>query len=117
MASDYFSQYVSLPNSAKQPLPGAQESGTLDPNEPMQVSIYVRPKSANPLPATPTTPMSREEYASTYGADPADIAQIVAFAQAHGLTVRANRSHASRRGPGRHGGNDDECFQGRSPSL
>ncbi len=87
MANESFSAYVALPNSAKQPLPGAQESGTLNPNESMQISIYVRPKSANPLPETPATPMTREDYAGAYGADPADIAQIVAFAQAHGLTV------------------------------
>src|SRR5271165_604811 len=87
MTNASFSNYVALPNSDKKPLAGAQETGMPDPNELMQVSIYVRPKSSTPLPTNPSTPMTREQYASTYGADQADIDQIVAFAQANGLTV------------------------------
>jgi kumamolisin len=33
------------------------------------------------------TPISREEFASRYGADPADLPPIEAFAQAYDLTI------------------------------
>ncbi len=87
MANEHMMNYVELPNSAKQALPGGQESGTLDPHEQMEISIYLRPRAGQPLSLAPDARMTREEYAASYGADPADVAQIVAFAQAHGLTV------------------------------
>jgi kumamolisin len=40
-------------------------------------------------------PLSREEFAATYGADPADLARVTAFAGAHGLEVV--EADASRR--------------------
>lgn len=86
MSNPFAQPYVALPNSEKQAVPGAQEVGDVDPNEVTQVSIYLRPgTSAPPLESAGT--MTREQYAATYGADPADVARIVAFAQTHGLTV------------------------------
>ena len=79
--------YVALPHSAKQPVPGAQASGALDPNETILVSVYMRPQAPAPLPTTVGAVMTREQFAANHGADPADLAKIEAFAQAHGLTV------------------------------
>jgi kumamolisin len=39
--------------------------------------------------------MTREQYAASYGSDPADLAKVEAFAQAHGLVV-VERSPARR---------------------
>ena len=39
--------------------------------------------------------MTREQYAASYGSDPADLARVEAFAQAHGLVV-VERSPARR---------------------
>jgi kumamolisin len=87
MSSNVPQPYVALPNSERKPVPGAQESGTLDPNELVEVSIYLRPKSPLPAPAEADQTMTREQYAAAYGADQADVDKIVAFARDHGLNV------------------------------
>jgi len=38
-------------------------------------------------PAQPQPYLSREEFAASYGADPADLAKVEAFARQHGLEV------------------------------
>ena len=63
-----------------------------DPNERIEVSVTIRPR--RPLaelesrlnqPGAPI--LSREEFAASYGADPADVAKVEAFARQHGLEV------------------------------
>lgn len=85
--------YVALPGSARQPIPGAQHIGALDPNETVEISVYLRPRSgdnfgaAGSLVSGQHPPMTREEFAASHGADPADIARVEAFAREHGLSV------------------------------
>lgn len=86
-----------LVNSARHIAPGAKPAGPSDPNEIMSVTIAVRRRSGAPeLPdqehwaANP--PGSRryitsEEFARQYGADPADLDLVAAFAARHGLAV------------------------------
>jgi len=62
----------------------------VDPNEHVEVSLILRPR--RPLAEleariTSSQPMSREEFAASYGADPSDIARVEEFAGAHGLEV------------------------------
>jgi kumamolisin len=74
----------------------ARSLGPLDPDERIEVSIRVRPRSPVDLarieeqatlpPADRHYP-SRQEYAAAHGADPADLAKVEAFAREQGLTV------------------------------
>jgi kumamolisin len=77
-------------------LPEARLIGPIDSQEPVSVSVLVRRRpSAPPLDAAATAGLSatsrqrlaREEFAATYGADPADLAKVEAFARAQGLDV------------------------------
>lgn len=88
---------VPLPGSERYPRSGARQVGTPDPNAVIQVSIRLRPrtpldelKSSSALGATLPKDrqyLTREEYAARYGADPADVAKVEAFAHEHNLTV------------------------------
>ena len=78
--------------------------GPADADDELAVTIVVRPKAgAPPLPDLgywQRTPLRERrfltagEYAERYGADPADLDAVAAFATAHGLTVLD--SHAGR---------------------
>ena len=62
--------------------------GPVDPNERVEVSMTVRPRRPlAELEARLGQPMSREEFAASYGADPNDLARVEAFAHQHGLDV------------------------------
>ena len=84
---------VPLPGSAKEKLPAAQVIGEAPAGE-FTVTITVRRRKEPPsleeqamLKPADRTYLSREEHASEYGADPADIQKVVDFAKANGLTV------------------------------
>jgi kumamolisin len=85
--------YARIEGTNRSPVPGATRVGPAEPTEQMSVSIRLRRRpDAPPLPdpsqaAPPGGGMSREEFAATYGADPADIARVEAFGSEHGLTV------------------------------
>jgi kumamolisin len=88
---------VVVPGSEKATLKGAKPGGKLDQNVRFEVTVRVRPRKApakSPkfaaLVATPTAkrrPLSREEFAATFGADPADLERIGEFAHEHGMDV------------------------------
>jgi kumamolisin len=70
--------------------------GPVDPDERVEVSMIVRPRRPlAELEARLDRPMTREEFAASYGADPADLSQVEAFARTHGLVVL--ESSAARR--------------------
>src|SRR5713101_6484448 len=78
-------------------LPGAHAVGPVPKDERFEVTVRVRRKTAlQSLAAdgfhTDQAParrryLTREQYAAGYGADPADLAQIAAFAHTHNLIV------------------------------
>lgn len=72
-----------VPGSERPEFPGSVV-GNADPNEQATVTVVVRSKAAG---VPPPGSLSREAYAERYGADPADIEKVAAFARAHGLTV------------------------------
>lgn len=63
--------------------------GAIDPGERVEVSVMLRPR--RPLPdaeqLAKAAPLSRDEFAETYGADPADVAKVKEFASSTGLEV------------------------------
>ena len=89
-----FDKYVKLAGSERQPMPGAKPAGTLDPTEPMLVTVVLRKsRSHTQHPAVADLVargqrISRDDYETRYGADPADVKTLEAFAQAHGLEVK-----------------------------
>ena len=78
--------HVPVPGSERAPLPGARPVRPVDPNERIEVSVYLRAPQRGTTPP-PGTRMTREEYAATYGAERQTLERIEAFAQQHGLTV------------------------------
>jgi kumamolisin len=93
-------KYTKIPGSERPPMPGASKSGAVDPNELMHVTVVVRPRSGGKKqPALDKLiangeRLTRDEYQARYGADPADVAQVAAFASQHGLTVAQVNSAA-----------------------
>lgn len=96
---------VELKGSARKAFAGARRVGPADPNQRIQVTIFLRRGGAKPFPpideqgARPVrdrTYLSREEFASSYGARTEDLAAVRKFAEQYGLEVvsenRARRS-------------------------
>jgi kumamolisin len=87
-----FDKYVKVSGSERQPVKGATLSGTLDPDEIMQVTVTLRPRSGENEDSLAQLiaggqRISREEYASRFGADPADVQTVLAFASHYGLAM------------------------------
>jgi len=83
-----------LPGSERTILPGAHQIGQLDPNEQIEVSVYLKARfNKNPAAVLEGQPplerqhLSRSEFAEQYGADPEAIAKVEAFAHEHDLTI------------------------------
>jgi kumamolisin len=73
-------------------------SSPTDPEQRIELSLLIRPRaSLDELEARLNSrsvssvagdePLSREEFAASYGADPADVANVEAFARQHSLQV------------------------------
>ncbi len=72
----------------------AHQIGPVDPNEPIEVSVYLRdPASTSPADHIseyaqhPGQRMTRAEYVASHSASPDDLAKVEAFAREHQLTV------------------------------
>jgi kumamolisin len=88
---------VPLAGSDRKLPTAAREVGAPDPNERILVSVLLRPRSpleelASGKAMSSSLPrerqyLTREEFAARYGADPADVAKVEAFAHQHNLTV------------------------------
>ena len=85
-----FDQLVPLPGSEKT-APDATPLDTLAPNQVLTVTVRVnRKKSLTPMVSTKSvvnTVISRSAYASQYGAEPAVLKQVEAFATAYDLSL------------------------------
>lgn len=86
--------FTRLAGSERQPPPGAQQVGPVDPNERIEISVYLRDPSASDPAGDPGTHaqdpgqrLTRAEYLARHSASPADLAKVEAFARNHNLTV------------------------------
>ena len=86
--------YASIPGSEKQVISGAVAQGPIAPETRIEVTVRVKPRQ--PLPTAAEidaaalrrdAPLTHDEFDNLYGADPADVTRVAAFAQAHQLTV------------------------------
>jgi kumamolisin len=87
---------IPLKGSERSPLSGSRAVGPADPNERLQVTVLLRRRGEQAFrdrlsqlanSDSPAEPLTREQFARLFGADPADIATIRAFAAQHGLAV------------------------------
>jgi kumamolisin len=78
---------VALPGSQKEAPKGAKAAGKIDPEERIEVTIRLRRRAGSRVPKVGSAPLSREEFRSEYGADPADQEKIEEFANEHELDV------------------------------
>jgi kumamolisin len=74
---------IPVPGSERPPMSGSQRIGDVDGARRAEVTVTL-PRRAEPDPAKP---VSREEFAARYGADPAAIERLEAFATDHHLDV------------------------------
>jgi len=84
------SNMVILPGGHKVPVRGARVVGEVDPEHVMSVTAVLRPKKGFSIEAhlaSGAAPMSREEFAAQYGADPDDVARVASYAGEQHLTV------------------------------
>src|SRR5579884_350808 len=90
--------YLVLAGSERIPPVHASLLGPLDPQEQLEISLYLRPPVGSDLTDLlqeraesgllhSGALMTRDEYLARRGATTADIAQVERFAQAHNLTV------------------------------
>jgi kumamolisin len=94
-----------IPGSEKSPMPGAKAVRAAPSDERFEVTVRLRSKAPGADPGTGGVHgdklpaqrlyLSREDYATSHGADTQDIAKIAAFAAAHQLVVV--ESSAARR--------------------
>jgi kumamolisin len=95
-----------IAGSDRQALANAQPVGPVRPDERVEVTLRLRPRSGLAAaaasagladkPPSQRTYMTREEYAAAHGADPQDIGKVAEFAKAHGLAVvEANAARRS----------------------
>lgn len=84
-----FNNRTTLPGSEKKRMPNAQSVGPIAPDDQIRVTVFLRRKSADPVPAPgPHQPhMTREDFAQQHGANTEDIALIERFAHEYQLTV------------------------------
>jgi kumamolisin len=79
---------------------GARYIGDSNPQEQIEVSVYLRPRTVIGKTVAAQTGrkkrISREEYADLHGANPEDMAKVETFAAEHGLRV-VSRDTTSRR--------------------
>src|SRR5260370_34677126 len=88
---------VGVPGSNKKPVPNAELVGDVYPDERLDVTVYLRSRAEQQLTQQidqlASSPLAAREYldrvafASRYGADPASIERVEAFARAHHLAV------------------------------
>jgi len=94
-----------LPGSERQALAGATVVGDVHPDERIEVTLRLRPKSAlqtlqpqrfyDDAHPGQRPYLTREAFAAAHGADAQDIAKVVEFAKTHDLAVV--ETHAARR--------------------
>jgi kumamolisin len=84
-----FNNRITLRGSEKKPVPNAEPVGAIAPDDQIRVTVFLRRKSADPVPAPGPhgTHLSREEFAQQHGATPEDIALVERFAHEYQITV------------------------------
>jgi kumamolisin len=78
---------VEIPGSERQHLRGARVGKAVDPEERITALVVVRRREQPPRIVSHHRQLTRHQLAQKYGADPADLARIRAFAKKNGIRV------------------------------
>jgi kumamolisin len=82
------SKAIPIAHSERVPVAGARQVAPVGPDEPIEVTVYVRRNPSAPVPdAAPAAPLDDATFRATFGADPADLDRVAAFGTANGLEV------------------------------
>ena len=97
-------KFTVISGSERQPVSGARLIHNSHPDQTIEVSVRLRPKSEakhkelrSALEKPGFKQMSRAEFENMHGADPADLDQIKKFAQEFGLKVQETGTDLARR--------------------
>ncbi len=86
-----FDKFVKLPGSDRKPMAGAKKAAAADPNAVMQATVVLRPRQGESESLKDIVSrgerLTREEYQARFGADPADVQTLLAFASSYGLAL------------------------------
>jgi kumamolisin len=91
------SNRVTLKGSERAPLAGAHAVGAVDPQELIEVSLFLKRRAALPSAETRTKYLTHAEYAAQHGADPADLELIRQFAKENNLQLLERGDEIERR--------------------
>src|SRR5436853_5579537 len=78
--------FMRLTGSERQLPPNARQIGPVDPQEHIEISVYLRDPAVSQMPQVGQR-LSRAEYRNAHQAAPDDLAKVEAFAHQHHLTV------------------------------
>jgi kumamolisin len=67
---------VTLPGSSRAPISGAQQLGPVDPNERIELTLVLRRRAELTDDILAAGPLSQQELAERYGADPTDVEAV-----------------------------------------
>jgi kumamolisin len=86
--------YMPLAGSEREPLANAQPVGPVDPNEQMEITVYLRGPASSDLDSVISEQLqkkrphlTRDEYKAAHSASADDMAKVEQFARDHGLTI------------------------------
>lgn len=83
-----FEKRTTLAGSGRKPLAGSVPVGSIEPDDTVRVTVFLRRQGADPSHATGAEPyLTRAAFAERHGADPAAIALVEQFAHEYQLTV------------------------------
>jgi kumamolisin len=91
------SNRVTLKGSERAPLAGAHAVGAVDPQELIEVSLFLKRRAALPSAETRTRYLTHAEFAVQHGADPADLELIRQFAKENHLQLLERGDEIERR--------------------
>jgi kumamolisin len=88
---------IAIPGSERAPLKGSTLVGPTDPQQLVEVSVILKRRKELHLRDLGGRHLSHDEFAATYGADPASVELVRTFAAEHNLTVVEHGDQVARR--------------------
>src|SRR6202020_824438 len=91
------SNRVTLKGSERAPLTGAHAVGAVDPQELIEVSLFLKRRAPLPTAETRVKHLTHAEFAAQHGADPADLELVRQFGKENNLQLLERGDEIQRR--------------------